>query len=279
MSLDTNDIQVIDHYQDGGLLARIDHGLRAAGLDPDTIIAADITPVDEFHIGGREATLHILSKMGIKTGDQVLDIGCGIGGAARTLANATGCHVTGIDLTPEYIDIAQVLTQRCKMSEQTRFEVANACAMPFADGQFDSAITLHVAMNIEDRETLYRETARVLKPGAVLAIYDVMAMNGEALEYPAPWASSEKTSFLKSPAEMSALLDGAGFDIMYEENRGEMAAAFFQKISSGNSENSGPPPLGVHIVMGKDAPLKVKNTMKNIVAGRIAPVIMTARKR
>jgi len=273
----TQDKNVVSHYQDGDLLDRIDSGLRASGLDPQKIKAADLTLVDEFHIGGREMTLRILSKMNIKAGDQILDIGCGIGGAARTLAAETGCRVAGIDLTPEYIDIAKELTTRCAMEDQLHFQVANACELPFEDDTFDGAITLHVAMNIKDRVTLYEETARVLKPGAGFAIYDVMRTNDQALDYPAPWAASAKTSFLKSPKEMRALLRDAGFDLVSEEDHGDTARVFFQNISPGAGKV--PPPLGVHIVMGENAPLKISNTMKNLMARRIAPVIMMARKR
>ncbi len=268
---------IVRHYQNGDLLARIETGLRAAGLDPHAISAADLMPVDEFHIGGREMTLRILGHMKIKADDHVLDIGCGIGGAARTLAGAAGCTVTGIDLTPEYIDVARELTRRCGMDERLHFKVANACALPFADNAFDGAMTLHVAMNIKDRAALYDEAARVLKPGAILAIYDVMRTNDEALEYPAPWATNAKTSFLKRPDEMRLLLDNAGFDLLHEEDHGETARAFFQTISPDTA--AAPPPLGVHVVMGADAPLKIRNTMKNLNAGRMAPVIMIARKR
>ncbi|MDQ7017883.1 MAG: methyltransferase domain-containing protein [Robiginitomaculum sp.] len=273
----TQDKNIISHYQDDGLLDRIDAGLCAAGLDPEKVKAADLTPVDEFHIGGREMTLRILSMMNIKAGDQVLDIGCGIGGAARTLVAETGCRVTGIDLTPEYIDVAKTLTARCGMEERLQFQVANACGLPFEDETFDGAITLHVAMNIEDRVALYAEAARVLKPGADFAIYDVMRTNDKALAYPAPWATSEKTSFLKTPAQMRALLHEAGFELIREEDHGDMARAFFQKASPGADQT--PPPLGVHVVMGADAPLKIRNTMKNLQARCITPVVMMARKR
>lgn len=277
--MNTQEDNIIRHYQDGGLLGRIETGLRTAGIDPNNLKASDLAPVDEFHIGGRDATLYILSKMNIKASDEVLDIGCGIGGAARTLVSETGCTVTGIDLTPEYIDIAQELTRRCALEKKAKFQVANACAMPFDDNRFDSAITLHVAMNIEDRAALYTETARVLKPGAMFAIYDVMRTNDQPLSYPAPWAASAKTSFLKSPEDMRKLLHDAGFSLDYEENRGAMAKAFFQKAAAGSAGSGGPPPLGVHIVLGAEAPLKIKNTMENITAGRMAPVIMIARKR
>ncbi len=273
----TQDENIIGHYQDGGLLGRIDAGLRAAGVDPENVKAEDLTPVDEFHIGGREMTLRILSMMNINKGDQVLDIGCGIGGAARTLVSQTGCRVTGIDLTPEYIDVAKTLTARCGMEGRLQFQVANACALSFEDETFDGATTLHVAMNIEDRVALYAETARVLKPGADFAIYDVMRTNDEALDYPAPWASSEKTSFLKTPQQMRALLNDAGFDLISEEDHGDTARAFFQNLSP--DANKAPPPLGVHVVMGADAPLKIRNTVINLQARRIAPVIMMARKR
>ena len=153
---------VARHYGVPDLLARIYGGLEAAGADLARLTLEDLAPVDEFHIGGRKATVHAVGKLAPGRGDHVLDIGCGIGGAARAMAAETGCRVTGIDLTPEFIETAQRLTEKTGLGANVDFEVASALHMPFADGAFDKAITLHVAMNIHDRAGLYVEIARVL---------------------------------------------------------------------------------------------------------------------
>ena len=119
-------------------------------------------PVDEFHIGGRPATLHFAEMLGFQAGGRLLDLGCGLGGAARFIAGAYGCHVTGLDLTPGYIEVARLLSERSS-TEAVAFEVGSALETPFQAEAFDGAYTIHVAMNIRDRAGLYREAARVLK--------------------------------------------------------------------------------------------------------------------
>ena len=121
------------HYGRGDVTRRILDALKAAGADPDRLKLEDLAPVDEFHIGGRAATQYVLAKMPLGKDQHVLDIVCGIGGAARYLASAHGCRVTGIDLTPEYIDAANALTERVDLADRVRFEAASAIALPFED--------------------------------------------------------------------------------------------------------------------------------------------------
>ncbi len=268
---------VAEHYGAADLLARIDAGLKSGGVDPASLTLEDLAPVDEFHIGGRKATQHALSKMSLGASDHVLDVGCGLGGAARYIAAEFGCRLTGIDLTPEYIDVARELTARLDLSTSPQFETASALAMPFEDETFDAAITFHVAMNIPDRAGLYAEIARVLRPGATLCIYDVMKTGPGDIVYPAPWAETAETSHVASPEETQGYLLQAGFEIVETENRRDFALQFFrQRVAGGASD--GPPPLGIHLLMGETWREKYKNMLQNTEAGRIAPVQMIARR-
>src|SRR6266436_4596753 len=87
-----------------------------------SITADDLALVDEFHIGGREATEAIAAQMHLRPGMRLLDIGSGIGGPARYFASAHGCQVTGIDLTTEYVRTAQTLSALAGMSSSVQFE-------------------------------------------------------------------------------------------------------------------------------------------------------------
>lgn len=147
---------VADHYGDEGLLERIFSGLEKNGVNLKNLKPEDISPVDGFHIGGRAATIHAVGKMSLGPDDHVLDVGCGIGGTARFMASETGCRVTGIDLTPEYISTAKILSTRTGLDHRVNFEICSALNMPFENGSFDAAITFHVAMNIEQRIELYK---------------------------------------------------------------------------------------------------------------------------
>ena len=267
---------VAEHYGAADLLSRIDSRLKTAGTDPASPTPEDLAPVDEFHIGGRAATQHALSKMPLQASNHVLDVGCGLGGAARFIATEIGCKVTGIDLTPDYIDVAQALTARLGLSDSMLFETASALAMPFEDASFDAAISFHVAMNIPDRDGLYREIARVLRPGATFCLYDVMKTGPGEIVYPVPWSETAETSHVASPEETQTYLRQAGFEIVETENRRDFALQFFrQRLAGGDGD--GPPPLGIHLMMGETWREKFKNTLQNTEAGRIAPVQMIAR--
>ncbi len=270
---------VARHYGDAGLLARIMAGLEASGVDPDSLRPDDLAPVDEFHIGRREATAHAVAKMNLEPSARVLDVGCGIGGAARYIATQIGCRVTAIDLTPEFIATARRLTELTGLDDKIAFEVASALDMPFEDGAFDAAITLHVAMNIPERPVLYGEIARVLKPGATFCIYDVMKLGEGEIAFPVPWAETPATSHLTTVEEMRGLLDAAGFDLGEVEDRSDFARAFFQDALAAAAAADGPPPLGTHLILGASAPEKFRNVLNNIEAGRIAPVQMIATRR
>lgn len=148
--------------------------------------------------------------------------------------------------------------------------------MPFKDEAFDAVITLHVAMNIPERAALYGEIARVLKPGATLYIFDVMKKNGEDLLFPVPWAETKDTSHLTTPEEMCSLLEVAGFDVREVGDRTDFALDYFRESMA--AAVNGPPPLGIHLVMGESAAEKLRNVMVNIENGCIAPVQMVATR-
>lgn len=267
---------VAQHYADPELLLRIYGGLQAAGIALEDLRAEHLAPVEEFHIGGREATEFVIDRLGLSTGQRVLDVGCGIGGAVRYVADHFDCAVTGIDLTDEFIAIARTLCELCGMHGRARFECSSALEMPFADASFDAAFSMHVAMNIKDRENLYREIARVLEPGALFAAYDVMQGPESGLNFPLPWAQGPDTSHLATPVQMTSYLQQAGFEVLECIDRTEYGIAFFEQAMARAAKIK--PPLGVHLVMGDDAGLKMQNMLSNLTRGSIAPVVMLARK-
>ena len=156
--------------------------------------------------------------------------------------------------------------------------VASALDMPFANGAFDFAYMMHVGMNIADKPALFAEVHRVLRPGGKFGIYDVMAQNDEAIDFPVPWATTSDTSALATPEAYGDALRSAGFAIEAERNRRDFALAFFEQLKARTAAAGGPPPLGLHVLMGETAPAKIGNMIANIEAGRIAPVELIAAK-
>lgn len=267
--------KVAEHYSSGTLFERIMEGLGRLGLAPDAIELSKLKPVDEFHIGGVEATRDVLSQLTIERGDRVLDIGCGIGGTARVIAQETGASVTGVDVTEEFVDTARRLTALAGVDD-VEFVEASALALPFEAQSFDLATLMHVGMNIEDKPGLFRETGRVLRTDGVFAVYDVMRTGEGELGFPVPWSTSPETSFLASPESYRAAAEAAGFTLVAERGRREFAVAFFAALQAKIAE-SGPPPVGLPLIMGEKAAEKISNMVAGLRGGLIAPVEMIFR--
>ena len=270
------EIRVVQHYAAANLEARILAAFKAAGKPRASITAEDLSVVDEFHIGGREATEAIAAQMHLRPGMKLLDIGSGIGGPARYFASAHGCQVTGIDLTTEYVQTAKTLSALVGMSSSVQFKQGSATALPFGNDSFEGAYMLHVGMNIQDKVKLIREVKRVLRSEAIFAIYDVMRIGPGELQYPLPWASKTEESFVATVDDYRQALVDAGLAISGERERKQFAIDFFARMRQRN-EQLGPQPLGLHLVMGETATLKMSNVVDGLRRGVIAPVEIIAR--
>jgi ubiquinone/menaquinone biosynthesis C-methylase UbiE len=269
---------VAQHYTHGSLERAIFGALAASGKDLDHLAPADLAPVDEFHIGGRQATTDFAAELEIEPGLHFLDIGSGLGGASRYFAHERGCRVTGIDVTEEYLCVAEALAKHVGLENLVSYKHGSALALPFASRSFDGAYMLHVGMNIQDKARLFSEVQRVLKPGGIFGIYDVMRESGEGdLSFPVPWASSPETSFVESAFTYRCLLESAGFAVQKERSRREFAIEFFRQMRARAAQSGGPAPLGLHILMGPSAPQKVANMIDNLERGLIAPTEIISR--
>jgi SAM-dependent methyltransferase len=267
---------VAQHYTHGGLEAAILAALRASGKDPANLQPDDLAPGDEFHIGGREATVALAELLGLQPDLKLLDVGCGIGGPARYFAHHHQCNVTGIDLTDEFIEVARALSARVGLAERVTFVQGSALDLPFPPHSFDGAYMIHVGMNIADKATLFGQVKRALRPGGFFAVYDIMKTGPGELTYPVPWAHTPATSFLAEPATYRGLLSDAGLAVVRERDRRDFAIEFFHAMRARIAE-TGLPPLGIHIVMGADFQQKIGSVIAGIEAGVIAPLEMVCR--
>ena len=267
---------VAQHYTHGSLEAALLDGLRQSGKNADRIDPDDLAPADEFHIGGRPATVEFADHLGPRPGMELLDIGSGLGGPARYFAHHRQCRVTGIDLTDEYVRVAGVLSKRAGLAHSLKFVQGSALSLPFPGGSFDGAYMLHVGMNIDDKATLFGQVKRVLRPGGVFGVYDVMRIGAGELAFPVPWARTAESSFVAAVDDYRRLLRDAGFTLQKERERHAFAIEFFKKMQTRVAER-GLPPLGLHIVMGADFPHKIRNLVANLEAGLLAPIEMICR--
>jgi len=142
--------------------------------------------------------------------------------------------------------------------------------MPFSPGTFDGAYMIHVGMNVADKAGVFREVARVLKPGGRFSIFDIMGTGNDLLEFPLPWAVSSDTSFVTTTGDYRTLLEAAGFRVEHERGRHQFALEEMQKRMA-RGPSGAPPVIGVHILMGEKAPAMLKNVNQAIVSGQVEP--------
>jgi ubiquinone/menaquinone biosynthesis C-methylase UbiE len=258
------------HYSRGALEQKILDALRAAGKDLENLSSQDLAVFDHLHLGGRQATEDLADTMGLQPGVHLLDVGCGIGGPARHFAER-GHPVTGIDLTEEFVQVADSLTGRVKLRGPAVFRQASALDMPFPAASFEGAYMIHVGMNIEDKAKLFREVARVLMPGGRFAIFDIMRTDGKAFEFPVPWAPTPETSFVATLEDYCQSLDSAGFRILRQRDRRQFALEWTEKMRA-QAASSAVPVHGVQVLMSDRMPEMIKNVTAAIASGVLEPV-------
>lgn len=259
------------------LTQKIINALNALGVDQTAITPQDLKPVDEFHIGGAEATRALLDQLPLTPGAKLLDLGCGLGGTARQAAAAFGAEVEGVDMTPAYIGAAQRLTELVGLGDKIRFHIGDALNPPVAPESVDVVTLLHVGMNIPDKSALFAAAASRLRPGGTFAVYDVMRIGDGDIAYPAPWASTAEMSHVARPEQYRAAAESAGFTLSATRDRGAFAVEFFTRLAARVAE-TGPPPLGVNLLMGETAGAKIQNMVGALKSGAIAPVEMILTK-
>jgi len=269
---------VAHHYSRRGLIEAIESGLAQMGKTRDTASIEDLSQVDEFHIGGRNATEELMAQLKITVADHVLDVGSGLGGPARFLADRYKCRVSGVDLTRDYVEAGNRLCQWLGLDDYVTLQQSSALAMPFQDSIFSKAYMLHVGMNIENKENLCLEIARVLQPGALFAIYDVMQTAEGELLFPVPWATTSESSTVSSPERYKRALERAGFEILSERNRKDFALAYFADQKTRSLAAGAAAALGLHTLMGERRQDQIRNMTTSISKGIIAPCELIARK-
>ncbi len=253
-----------EHYSSTGLTDRIKSALATVAPEGQRLTVDQLAPLDQFHTRGILATAELATAAVLDASTRVLDLGCGVGGPARYLAATFGCQVTGVDLSPGFIDAATYLTLRCGLSDRVTFQVGDAVHLPFEDAAFDTVFLQHVAMNIEDRAALYAEVHRVLTTGGRFVTYDVVLRDGDVV-YPAPWARDASTSFLLSEGDTRAALEQAGFKVALWRDDTQTALDWFKRAMAG-SQPSG---LNLGVVMGADFPALTGNLARNFRENRL----------
>lgn len=269
---------IAGHWAKGDVYALIVAALGKAGKSLESLTVEDLAPVDHFHARGFPATVDLADRLAVKPDDHILDIGCGLGGPARYFAQRFHCNVTGIDITPAFVEAANKLTRLVGMEKQVTIEQGDGEHLPYTDDMFDGAYTQHVTMNVADRPRFFGEACRVLKRGAFFALTEHGLGPTGNPHHPVPWSTDGSGAYLSSPSETRALLESAGFEDIVVDGTGQKYLAAYRRALD-LAARGALPPLGTHILMGDSAPQKISNAARNIEEGRTYPVQILCRKR
>jgi len=130
---------------------------------------------ESFHPGGAALTAELARALCVGPGDVVVDIASGPGTSALQLAGSTGCAVVGIDVSGPGAAAAASRAREAPPAPAVRFACGDAEALPLADASVDGALCECAFCLFPDKPAAAREIARVLRPGARLALSDVTA--------------------------------------------------------------------------------------------------------
>jgi sarcosine/dimethylglycine N-methyltransferase len=259
-------------YSTGLSRRNIEHALIAAGKDLNHLQPDDLGLLEDFHTMGRIATSQLLDLLEISNTGEVLDAGSGIGGTARTVAHRFGSRVTAVDLTDEYCETNRWLNGLVGLSDRISVRQADVTKLPFADAEFDIAVSQHVQMNVANKARLYSEVRRVLVDGGRLGLWDItIAENAQGLDYPLPWADQPERSHLVTPDELRAAVESAGFAIEHWNDLTDQAGTFMQVLL-----NQPTNPLGLQAFV-PDFKRKVENLTRALADGRLRAIQGVAR--
>ncbi|MCD4732541.1 MAG: class I SAM-dependent methyltransferase [Bacteroidales bacterium] len=259
--------QIENQYYKADLFEDICKKLEQQGIDLNKVSRSDISRVDEFHVRGAEVSNELVQEIYLNDA-KVLDVGCGLGGSSRMLADRFNCQVTGIDLCEEYVSTAQKLSELVGLTDQTEFIHGDALNLPFMESSFDIVWTQHVQMNIADKAKFYSEIKRVLNDEGALVYYDIFKKGKEDVNYPLPWANNASISFLESIQLVDALLNDLGFVKLQTSDQTNKAKHSlintFEKVKM-----NGLPKLGLNVLMGTSTNKKLVNILKAIEENKI----------
>lgn len=181
------------------------------------------------------------------------------------MAREFGCQVSVLDLTEEYCRTGAKLTERTGLTDLVTFHHGNALNPPFDSETFDVAWRQHATMNIDDPRRLYDGIQRVLRPGGIYALYEIMEGDGSPIVYPVPWARDPALSWVQHPDAVRSLLADRGFrESTWEDVSAETLARVQRQLAAPSAS-----PLGLQLVVGPDFPSLFRNLMRNLQERKI----------
>lgn len=220
MAVQDGDQRLLDRLADMPLyeIQHVVNDLTALLDRPGSITVADLLPFDQFHYLGTDALDHAATVLGLAPGVTVADVGSGLGGPARYLADRYGCVVTGFEVQAALYQLSRDLTARCEPTPSARFVHADVLALPGDVARHDHLVSLLAVLHIPQRAELFAACRRLLVPGGGLYLEDFYARRPLTDREARDLADVVACPYLPEADRYRADLAEAGFtDVVWED--------------------------------------------------------------
>jgi len=153
---------------------RIFNELREIGKSTSsTLLVEDLTKFDQLHYHGTDAIDIFIEKLEINEKTKILDVGSGIGGPARYIANKTGAEITAIELQPDQNNLAKDLTKKCELSNKVNHICGDILDYDFENQTFDAVVSWLTLYHIANHEILLKKLFDLLNPNGFFYTEDI----------------------------------------------------------------------------------------------------------
>lgn len=173
----------------------------------------------------------LIERAGIKAGDKVLDISCGYGGTLRMLAQM-GCEVHGRDIAEQEVALAREANVAAGLGDQIDVQVGDFHQIDSPDNAWDAVICQESIIHSPDRPTVFAEVFRVLRPGGVFAISDILTAQGAD-------TARVEAAFARLGAQVGAtvrdyarMAEQAGFEVRLVDERPNDIRTHYDKLAA-----------------------------------------------
>lgn len=167
--------------------------------------------------GGMITTKEFVGRLNLQRDQEVLDLGCGVGGSAFYMANTFQAHVLGLDLSANMINFALQAYEHSK-SSRVQFEVSDCTKRDFSPERFDAVYSRDAILHIKDKKSLFKKILSWLKPGGQLLVTDYCCRSGEHSDQFKQYLKERQYHLIDVESYGKLLLE-VGFEAVTVENR------------------------------------------------------------